>query len=98
MPAAQLKTPDFCADLPRGHASGLHNVGAGASRKVVWCEQALGGGGWNVLATGKKSSSAWRYSSNYWPVKSPLPSSDSSQISSTCSSLSLVFGCSDVAC
>ena len=26
------------------------------------------------------------------------PSSDSSQISSTCSSLPLVFGCSDVAC
>ena len=30
--------------------------------------------------------------------QSPLPSSDSSQISSTCSSLPLVFGCSDVAC
>ena len=28
----------------------------------------------------------------------PLPSSDPSQISSTCSSLPLVFGCSDVAC
>ena len=30
--------------------------------------------------------------------QSPLPSSDSSQFSSTCSSFSLVFGCSTVAC
>ena len=30
--------------------------------------------------------------------KSPLPSSDSSLISSTCSSLPLVFGCSEEAC
>ena len=30
--------------------------------------------------------------------QSPLPSSDSSQFPSTCSSLPLVFGCSNVAC
>ena len=30
--------------------------------------------------------------------QSPLPSSDSSQISSTCSSMPLVFSCSNVAC
>ena len=32
------------------------------------------------------------------PVKTLLPSSDSPQFPSTCSSLPLVFGCSNVAC